>query len=182
MRLTVVAVLILTSIGCGRSDRESQLSNSLPTRKDESKKDVPKIAEVEPIRKHSPPTNEKSPEPKNPKLEAFRVGMLRFIAEAHSVARAAELAPSQATYKRKMDQLEEEYSRIPEPPPGTEGCDEMLLIAKKTVDVLRGHSHQLAARDELLRLGAVKEAAEMQKKSIETMKEFRVILDGLLTN
>ena len=53
----------------------------------------------------------------------------------------------------------------------------MLFIAKKTVDVLRGHSHQLAARDELLRLGAVKEAAEVQKKSIETMKAFRVILD-----
>jgi hypothetical protein len=43
--------------------------------------------------------------------------MKKFIEEAKSLTRAMELLPDRASYKKRIDSLEDVYSRIPEPPP-----------------------------------------------------------------
>lgn len=70
----------------------------------------------------------------DPKYQAYKTGVLKFIEEARSVNKAAELLPDHMTFGKRRSQLEEVYTRVPDCPQNNElaasyqsSCKEMLL-------------------------------------------------------
>jgi hypothetical protein len=107
-------------------------------------------------------------QPKDAKVVAFQAGIERFVEEARSVVRAMDLIPDVAAYKRRVEAVEEAYSRIPDPPAGNTALDICHKAARQiTVDFGVG-SLQLEFVNDFLRLGS-KEHAESSIQSFRKL-------------
>ncbi len=80
---------------------------------------------------------------------------MKFVDESRSVLRLLDLIPSEAAYKKRMEKLQEDFIRIPDPP---ESMKELHEVVKSIFLSFGESAAQLANVEKLLRLDAKKEA------------------------
>lgn len=106
--------------------------------------------------------------PKDAKVAEFQAGVKKFIEEARSLTRAMELLPDRASYMKRIESLQEAYSRIPDPPAANETLSMTYKAARQiTVNFKVGDLYRKLI-DDYLRLNS-EEGAE---KSVKQFREF----------
>ncbi len=186
MKTNNVALLcFLTMIaGCGKPARDPQAGEpAVP-----QAKHVPEPKSPEQVPPPTKPAVEKR-ESSGPaktttglstKELAYRDGVLKFVEESRSVLRLLDLIPSEAAYKKRMEKLQEDFIRIPDPPESMKELHEMV----KSIFLSFGeYATQLANVEKLLRLDAKKESiviAGYIKESIASTNEVLNKLEEVL--
>jgi hypothetical protein len=93
-------------------------------------------------RSSQPTAVQRTPEqvqPRDAKVAEFQAGMKKFIEEARSVTRTMDLSPDRASYNKRVESVQEAYSRIPDPPPGNESLAMCYKAARQiTVNFKKG--------------------------------------------
>jgi hypothetical protein len=106
-------------------------------------------------------------QPKDTKVVGFQSGIKKFIEEARSLTRTMELLADRASYKKRIDSVEETYSRIPDPPAGNEPLAMCYKAARQITVNFKVGDLYLKFIDDFLRLNS-KEGAD---KSVKQFRE-----------
>lgn len=117
---------------------------------------------------------ERVPDPphvKDAKVLAFKASIGKFVEEARSVVRAADLSPSRDAFARRLEVLTDVYSRIPEPPHGDTALDAARKAARQVTANFGAAKVFLQFGDDALRLGSREEFARCMKSFHDTAEE-----------
>lgn len=115
----------------------------------------------------------------SPKEVSYLNGVLKFVEESRSALRLLELIPRDAAYKNRMERLQEDFIRIPDPPESMKEFHEQRV--KRIFLLVRQCGNLLETVEKLARLDAKKEAIELMGHIQESVAKVREILDNLET-
>jgi hypothetical protein len=156
----VATCFALTPTGCNKPGTDA--SSTPPSQQGDKTADPGRVSQPKAVQRDPEPV-----QPKDTKAAEFQAGVKKFIEEARSLTRAMELLPDRASYKKRIDSIEEVYSRIPEPPPGNEALGMCYKAARQITVNFKGGDLYLKFIDDFLRLGS-KEGAD---KSVKQFRE-----------
>lgn len=185
----LVAAFCLVGLGIGcrpgadsEGTRPAQGSVTTPndTREDSGQVPVPTSQHPHQQKTDQRPSKPPEPaEPVNPRIAEFREAMKKFIEEARSLSRTMDLVPEQASYNRRIESVQDAYSRIPDPPADNEPFALCYKAARQITTNFELGTMYLEIVARYLRINSQEGADENVKNFRDLGKRQKIDLDEL---
>lgn len=179
--------LVTVGVGCrpgsdSEATRPPQGGVATPNRTPEDTGQVPVPSSQQPDQQNTTPVPSNAPDaakPVDPRIAEFRDGMKKFIEEARSLARTMDLVPEQSSYNRRIESVQDVYSRIPDPPAGSEPFAMCHKAARQITTNFELGTMYLEIVSRYLRINSQEGADENVKNFRDLGKRQKTALDEL---